>query len=294
MFDSAGPFWHLWSSEDAPLLFSSEDDFKAGMCIVGICTLLSPEIKNYTFELMSNHAHFTVGGNYDAVLEFCKRFKRYLSRWLAASGKTADLSAWEMSIREIESLKDCRNVIAYNNRNGFLVNPEETPFSYLWGANRYYFNREAKMRYESIDKQFMSKRAKRDLIHSHDADGITGPVMVDGYACPLGFCAIEEAERLFRNASHYLYLITSNIESQKEIAAEIGERIFYNDNELFSACARMAKKLFGESRPSVLTKEEKISLAKTLHYDYNAGNKQISRMLSLDTSVVTALFPLAR
>lgn len=114
------------------------------------------------------------------------------------------------------------------------------------------------------------------------------------YDAVLEFCAIGEAERLLRNASHYLYLITSNIESQKKIAAEIGERIFYNDNELFSACARMAKKLFGESRPSVLTKEEKISLAKTLHYDYNAGNKQISRMLSLDTSVVTALFPLAR
>ena len=291
LFDTGGKFWHLWSPEDAPLLFASEDDFKAGMNIIGICALVCTGVKVFTFELMNNHVHFTVGGDSDEVLAFAKLLKKYLSRWLTASGKTIDLSGWNLSVREIESLRDIRNVIAYNNRNGFLVNPEETPFSYLWGANRFFFNREAKLRFNSCEKKSMSKQAKRDLIRCHDADGIPGPLMMDGYASPLAFCAIREAEQFFRNASHYLSAITGRIESQKEIAAEIGERIFYNDNELFAACVKLAKQQFGEGRPSLLAKEEKITLAKSLHYDYNASNKQISRMLSLDIRVVAALFP---
>ena len=44
-------------------------------------------------------------------------------------------------------------------------------------------------------------------------------------------------------------------------------------------------------RHALLPKDAKLEIAKILHYDYNAGNKQIQRMLSLDTLVVNALFP---
>lgn len=262
------------------------------MNIVGICALLSTGVTIFTFELMSNHVHFTVTGNRNDVEPFCKRFKRYLSKWLEHTDKTVNLENWNISMRQIETLRDARNVLAYNNRNGFLVIPEETPFSYLWGANRYFFNKEAKLRYaESTSKRVMTKRERRELIHSHDADSIEGPILMDGYACPLSFCAIKEAESLFRNASHYLSAITKNVESQKEIAAEIGEKIFYNDNELYSILIRMSKEQYGEPRPTLLPKDGKISIAKELHFDYNASNKQISRMLNLDPGLVANLFP---
>ena len=265
------------------------------MNIIGICAILCSRIKIYTFALMSNHIHVTAAGNKEDVEDFCRRLKKYLGKWLASSEKTIDLKGWSLSIRQITTLKDLRNVIAYNNRNGFLVAPEETPFSYLWGANRYFFNREAQLRYaESGGKRNMTKQEKRDLIRSHDADQTTGPIMLDGYACPLSFCSVRGAESIFRNASSYLAAITRNIESQKEIAAEIGERIFYNDNELYSLCARMAKEQFSIPNPSLIPKDGKISIAKTLHYDYNAGNKQIIRLLSLDPGTVNSLFPESR
>ena len=262
------------------------------MNLVGICALLSPDVKIFTFELMSNHVHFTVTGNRNDVESFCNRFKRYLGKWLSHTDKTVNLENWNISMRHIETLRDARNVLAYNNRNGFLVNPEDTPFSYLWGANRYFFNREAKLRYaENTGKRKMTKREKRELIHSHDADSIEGPVLMDGYACPLSFCAVNDAENLFRNASQYLSTITKNVESQKEIAAQIGEKIFYNDNELYSIVIRMSKEQYGEPRPTLLPKDGKINIAKELHFDYNASNKQISRMLNLDIGFVSNLFP---
>ena len=114
---------------------------------------------------------------------------------------------------------------------------------------------------------------------------------MDGYACPLSFCAVNDAENLFRNASQYLSTITKNVESQKEIAAQIGEKIFYNDNELYSIVIRMSKEQYGEPRPTLLPKDGKINIAKELHFDYNASNKQISRMLNLDIGFVSNMFP---
>ena len=265
------------------------------MNTVGVCALLCRGIKIYTYELMSNHVHFTLAGSDERVNEFCALFRKYLRKWLAAKEKNMDLQNWYLSVREITTLKDFRNVLAYNNRNGFLVTPEDTPFSYLWGANRYFFNREAKLRFEeSKDRRNMTKREKRDCIRSHDADQITGPLMMDGYACPLSFCAIGEAESMFRNASQYLSTITRNIESQKEIASLIGESIFYNDIELYSLCSRLAKEQYNTPNPSLVPKDGKIALANTLHYDYNASNKQIVRLLKLEINTVNSLFPECR
>jgi hypothetical protein len=44
-------------------------------------------------------------------------------------------------------------------------------------------------------------------------------------------------------------------------------------------------------RPALLPISAKQELAALLHYEYNAGNKQIQRMLRLDATVVSAMFP---
>jgi len=43
--------------------------------------------------------------------------------------------------------------------------------------------------------------------------------------------------------------------------------------------------------PFILDKSSKIELAKKLHFDYNASNKQIKRILRLDEHIVNSLFP---
>lgn len=295
VFDNSGPFWHIYTPEDNPIIFSNSSEFMEGMNIVGICAKLCTQVSILTFELMSNHMHYTVAGAEDDVNSFYSVLKHCITNWLEGKGRISNTNNWTSPPRRIKDLNDLRNVIAYNNRNGFLVSPEHTPFSYPWGANRYFFNPEAKLRFSrSSEKSFMSMRARRQLIHSHIVDCVTGPVLMDGYACPLDFCDVAAAEKLFRNASHYLSLITRNVESQKAIAAEIGERVFYNDDELFKVVCSLTKKVSSQSSPAVLSKEEKLSIANTLHHDYNASNKQISRMLRLDISIVNSIYPPAR
>ena len=80
------------------------------------------------------------------------------------------------------------------------------------------------------------------------------------------------------------------MESFSEIAKSIGETVFYSDSDLFLVANKYAKTNYGTSRLSDLDSRQKIELAKKLHYDYNAGDKQLQRLLRLSQDVVDALF----
>ena len=138
-------FWHLWTPENHQVLFTSEQDFKIGMNLIAISALLHPTVRVLTFELMSNHVHMTLSGTETAVHDLFNTFKKYLARHFEHQYYYVDLSNFVCSLRELRSVAEVRDVISYNNRNGFLVNPDTTPFSYRWGANRFFFNPDAKL-----------------------------------------------------------------------------------------------------------------------------------------------------
>lgn len=291
LFNNSGPYWHLWTPEDHPVFLPDKETFMAAMNILAICARLIPKVTIITFQLMSNHLHLTSAGSKEFLLRLFHQFIRYLSRYLKARGITASLSFPDVKPRPLGNLQDLRNVITYNNRNGYVVNPDETPFTYPWGANAYYFNYSAKARFKE-SRATLNKVERRSLIHSHDADKLSTPVFtVDGYACPMDFCDISLGESMFRCASHYFREVSRNIESQKSIAKEIGERIFYTDDELFGIVLSLCQEKYGGQKPTMLPVPAKQEMALLLHSEYNASNKQIQRMLRLDSSVVSAMFP---
>ncbi|MBR3075340.1 MAG: hypothetical protein IKH11_06265, partial [Bacteroidales bacterium] len=238
-----------------------------------------------TFELMSNHLHLTLSGRETDVMALFNVIKCLLSK-----GLDEILSDWECKTRMLNSLSELRNVITYNNRNGYVVHPDETPFTYPWGANMYYFNPVAKQRFYESGKP-LSFNEKRKMLASHKGDSVKDLLQVDGYVSPMCFCDICLGESFFRGASHYFNEISRNIESQKDIASEIGESIFYTDDELFRIVLRWSKDKYDTFKPSLLPKEAKIELANKMHSEYHSGNKQIQRILNLPASVVAGMFP---
>ena len=113
--------------------------------------------------------------------------------------------------------------------------------------------------------------------------------MFDGYASPLSFCNIHTGESLFRDAAHYFNKLSKSIESNAQIAKEIGESVWYTDDELYSIVRKLCKENYGAVSPASITPNDRVSLAKTLHYEFNAGAKQLQRMLKLDSSILNAL-----
>lgn len=288
-FSKMGPCYHIWTPENFEIIFRNDAEFRVGMGIIAIAAKCFPEIIVLTFELMTNHLHIMATGEKQRLRMMFEQIKKHLIRMAEDAGRTMNWAAFHPGIRQLESLSDARNVLIYDNRNGFLVNDNYTPFSYPWGSNGCYFNPDARKRFKE-SAVISTIKERRSITHSHISDDIKGLKILDGMFSPFSFCDIDMGESLFRDAVHYFYMLSKNIECNKEIAKEIGECISYTEEELYAAICAKCKQEFGTANPSQIPADAKIGIAKIMRYEYNASLKQIHRMIRLDAGVLHSLF----
>ena len=294
LFLCQGSIWHLYTPGDSTnLLFRNREDFIAGMNIMAFSALDYPQLRHFTFELMNNHLHAVVAGEKEVILEFFNNFKKRLSRYLLSQETYIDVLTIKPTLKQITDLMSLRNLILYVNRNGYVVNSKVTPFSYPWGANMYFFNpvtRNQNRQYFS-DLKVMDRRR---ICRSHKCDYPDSIYLTDGYISPLCYCDIDTAESFFRNAHHYMSMITKGIESYSEIAKGLGDRTFLSDDEMYTTVTSLTLRKYKKLGINELSNQERVEMANTLHFDYNASNKQISRILKLDLYSVESMFPKAK
>lgn len=289
-FVEAGSCFHVCSQENHPVLFHNEEEFKAAMNVVAFSAFCFPRLKVYTFEVMNNHFHFLMTGSRNEIDLFIRSLVTKLSSFPKLLPSRIDIKALKFKVLEIGSLENIRNVIAYINRNGAVVYPDENVFTYRWGANRYFFNREARLRY--AESGHLAKQTeKRAMTRSHTLDNQEHIVILDGHIAPLCFCEVSEAELFFRNSRHYFSKVSRNIESQRDIAKMIGENVFYTDDDLASLIASVCAREYNVKRAAELPASAKVELAKKLHFEYNSSDKQISRLLKISLELIASLFP---
>ncbi len=283
-------FYHLCTpGEGQQIIFETDLDFETGMLAAAICLHDSPNVRILTFEWMSNHVHLILLGINEEIRAFFLLLKTRLKRMLKQRGRIVDLSGFTPKLIAVDSLESLRNQIVYVNRNNYLVDPRYTPFSYPYGANGCYFSGSpvafGERRYDEL-----SFREKRELLHSHNLD-YPGEYRVRGhYFSPASFCDIALGESLFRDARHYFHKISRDVESYREVAAVVGDSIYYTDDELVSLVYGICMKEYGNAKPTLLPIAEKQKLARKLHFDYNASNEQIGRILKIHISVLESMF----
>jgi REP element-mobilizing transposase RayT len=304
-FARSGPFWHLYTDgEKMEMYFTGPSDFLFGLALLGICTASFPHCRILTFALMSNHLHLIVVGQEKDVRAFFALFKERLTRYLGGQHRFCRMQNFEAGLFQIPDLRALRNEIIYVNRNGYVVSPDCTPFSYWWCAGMYFFN---PMGWLLPSRTFASLtlRERRAMCHCRDAEFpphyrvlanfCVGPGMAaEPMLLPTSFCAIREAESYFRDAHQYFRRLSRDQEAFSEVARRLGDRIFLTDEELFGAVSALSAKEFGNSIPALLPASVKQEVARRMHYDYNASNKQIQRILKLPPVLVGEWFPRAR
>jgi REP element-mobilizing transposase RayT len=289
-FLNNGPYYHLCTpGGQTEILFEDDEDFRFAMNLFAFCTWQSEGVTILTFEIMKNHLHVVMAGEREHIFAWFSLFKRRLQRYFMDKGLVKDLSGFDASLFPIDNLETLRNTIAYVNRNGYLVDARYTPFSYPWGANRFFYNPDIPFlqgtRYGNL-----SFREKRQLFRSHTIDYPNEKLVLNGYVLPSSFCNLALAERMFQSARSYFFLISRNVEVYRSIASQLGDLIFYTDDELFLIVRQLCKDAYGHSRPASLSKEAKLEMAKKMHFEYQAGNKQIQRMLRLEECDIIELF----
>lgn len=105
------------------------------------------------------------------------------------------------------------------------------------------------------------------------------------------FCRIDIGERMFRDARSYFNSLTRNAEAFSQIAERLKDTVFLTDDEMYAAAVRYAEQNYSNRQLASLSPDQKIRLAKELHFRYNASNQQLRRLLRLDIGLLNELFP---
>lgn len=289
-FLKSGKWWHLYTPGNlTSLIFTSDDAYRFAMNLMARCAADFPALIIAAFEIMSNHLHLVLCGDKGMIHDFFHTYRRRLARFLSGKGQVRIPSQFQMEIKPIEDLKALRNTIVYVNRNGYVVNPGHTPFSYPWGTGAYYFNTfptTGKLS-ELTDKEIRRMFQSRNPCLSEET------AVRDGYVIPSTYCAIRLGMAMFRDAHQYFFMVSKNVESYQEIAVELNDDEYLTDTELFSQIFQYVRSSYGCESLKDITSSQKLDLARKLRRDYRSSNGQIRRILGLTQYEVDSMFPLS-
>jgi hypothetical protein len=248
------------------------------------------EVRILTFQIMNNHLHKILAGSKEGRIEMFASFEARRRRSLAKTGRAIDWSRFKMEILPINDLKALRNEIIYVNRNAFVANSAYTPDSYPWGGGCAYFNAwTGHLRTSRLGD--LKVATQRELLRLRDVAPFADLHEIDMIPFIPSFCDIRLGENMFRDARSYFNSLTRNAEAFSQIASRLKDTVFLTDEELFAVMSVYINKEYSIKSTAQLNGEQKISVARHLHFGYNASNQQLRRLLRLDAAILEELFP---
>lgn len=278
-------YYHVCTDGNAlAWMFKDTEDFIAGVNRIGICAFETC-IQIIAFILMDNHVHFVLYGTLPKCKEFITRYKTLTGKWISSKYQLKEyLKHLPSEFILIDSEEQLLDTIAYIDRNSIVAGGRYLPSEYPWGSARYMFRERRIPCGRHISE--MSKKEVHESLNTWST--LPEDWMVDdqGMLIPERcFINIDFIEGLFRSPTRYLYHLSRKLEGKIEM--QQGIRAFIPDKELRPVTEELAKKLFGKSKVKDLDFNSKILLARRLRYDYASTPKQISRMLSIDSEILS-------
>lgn len=291
IFISNGPYWHLYTDGTRMQnIFCNEDDFRIGMWCLAAALFTSKSVRSLTFELMANHIHLILAGQEHECIEVFEAFVSRLKRVFAKTGRIIAWSSFKKEILPIEDIQSLRNEIIYVNRNAFVANPAYTPYSYLWGGGCAYFNPWLQfLKISPLGK--LKVNTQRELLHTRYIADFSELNEVSSMPLIPSFCDISLGESMFRDARSYFNSLTRNAEAFSQIASRLKDSIFLTDEELYSVVRAYINKEYSINAIVQLNGQQKIETARHMHFNYNASNQQLRRLLRMDLAILEELFP---
>ena len=290
IFIANGPYWHVYTDgTKMQNIFCCEDDFKTGMWCLAAGVHLCEGVQMLTFELMGNHAHLILAGQREACIKAFDLFAERLKRAFPKRQRAIDWSQFKMDILPIESLQALRNEIIYANRNAFVASPTYTPDSYPWGGGCAYFSPWLRHLTTSPLGE-LPILTQRSLLHTKNIEPLADLRQINSMPFIPSFCNITLGESMFRDARSYFNSLTRNAEAFSQIASRLKDIVFLTDDELYTAMISFINKEYSVRTVVELSAQQKINTARHMHFNYNASNQQLRRLLRIDSGILDELF----
>lgn len=292
LFSESGPYHHLHTKPlENGIIFQDDEDRK--VCINLIATIAKEvHVDILALVLMSNHVHFIIRGEKVDALEFFRRLKKRLARYLARKGRPGVLDSVEPNIPAITTLTQLRNEIAYVIRNPYVVVVDVNPLAYPWCSGYLYFNPLLPF-LGSTPVDALTYRERRAVTRSSDAAIDPSFRVRDGMIALESFVNYRLVEQLFPHARKFTWWVFKNVEAQVGVALSLNEHPNLSDDELYVVTMRICEDRFNKKGNDELTDQQRKQLAVTLKNDWYASNAQAARLSGLSPGIVNSLFPLA-
>lgn len=284
-----GPYWHVFSVHDFPVIFYDDTDFKYGVNQLGYCIRFH-RVRIIAFELMNNHIHLIMAGTIEECKAFFQDYRSRISRMEKSKLRKISFNGFVPQFVSITDARMLRREIAYVHRNCMVPNPDMSPVTYRWGTGYLYFDDKA-YDLNMCNFEDLSYKEKREICHSRDL-GIPPYFRVyQRMLSPLSFCSIEEGQMYFKNPLLYALAIYSDYESYSKIAKRDADNLCVSYEECYNVACTICRNDFSVKYPSQLSNEDRLKLAKRMHEEFHTSNAQLNRILGVDRSVLNELFP---
>ena len=268
-------------------MFSCDEDFISGVNDIAIC-ILKFDVKIICYCLMSNHFHFIVYGERQAVCEFANEYKRRCGIRLRHTKMEVNaLRNLQVGLNEIQDGEHLENAIAYVLRNPLAARINIMPYHYMWSSADIYFMGNSVEKGTSVSS--LSERKRHRLLKTKISLPEHYRVNEKGMILPECFVDPEFTESVFRHPSRLLFALAKKVEPEVELEFGIADRISYTDAELKSLINDLIAVEFGVNRMAELSNEQKIRLCVMMRRNYHSSVKQISRITRLGIDVVSKL-----
>lgn len=289
-YNSSGPFWHLCTDgTQMQNIFNSDEEFRAGMTTLAVCTCLCPGVQIIAFELMNNHLHLILSGQKEACMTLFSNFSQRIRMIYTRAKKVLDWRKFQADLIPIETLEALRNEIIYTHRNAYVANGNFNPFSYPWGSGHAYFNfKQPSLQLTKFEN--LTYQERRRLTHCRDIAPFGRLKFSEGSVYVPSFCNIALGESMFADSRSYFNSLTRKAEAFSLIAERLKEKVLLTDDEMYHVTMKYVRDKFDTKSLSLLTPEQRIATAKEIRYKYNATPQQIRRILKLDPAIIDEMF----
>ena len=269
-------YYHVYTKGlvDA-IIFRDREDYIAGMNLLAVAHFRS-KVKILAFVLMSNHFHFVVWGDRNAVTQFINLYKKLVSRYiLNRYGEHSFLKRVETSYDVVDLTNDgLKKLIAYVLNNPVKAGILSLPVYYPWGSASCYFSAEKSIGGQSV--RSIGVRELRRKLHSNVSlpDGYL--LNADGYISPSSYVDFGLVEQIYGRPKSFEYYLTIS-SSVKQMRKDV---ISFSDSIVMSAIEELLVNKYGTPLES-LNNDMMKCLLNDLRRHFNCSSKQLARVTKL-------------
>lgn len=281
-------FYHVCSEGlDKEVIFSSQDDFVAGMNYVAVCSCRF-EVRIMCFCLMANHFHFILTGSYEECWKFGCEFKRMCAMLMRRCQDIENgMKEVEVQVKQIGNKNYLENAVAYVLRNPLAAGFRLMPDQYPWGSGDMYF-RGCHIPEGKRADCFKVRELEKTLKSNYK---VPGNFVIDsnGMISPLCYIDYKSVETLFGNPARLLGILSAKKEAEFEVFLGIADSYNPDIEELRFSVKELIREEFGVKAVSQLSMEQKIRLCSLMHRNFRASRKQIALITRLNMETINTL-----